>query len=276
MIPGTSWRIRVLLVLFAFSLYAFTTRGTFLGNADNVFMFGVTESLFQSGSWAVSPAIEQMQPPVGGYQQLAGADGRLYFPKGMSYSLLLVPFYAIGHLATMVLPVEGPVWHTILTMLAASAAGPLLGALECVLILEIGVTVGFSLRAAALTAATSAVATIAWPSSRENSVEALHGLLITATFLFLVRTSREPRPRWAALTGCGLGALLFSQPAMMAFVLLPVTVYVIVAGGRRLRAAPADAIPLLAAYAAPLVAALALLGWVNHIRYGSALLTGYE
>ena len=212
-----------------------TTRGTFLGNADNVFMFGVTESLFQSGSWAVSPAIEQIQPPVGGYRQLAGADGRLYFPKGMSYSLLLVPFYAIGHAATLMLPIGGPAWHTAATMLAASAAGPLLGALACLLIFEIAAAVGFSLRAAGLAAASSSVATIVWPSSRENSVEVLHGLLLTAIFLFLIRMSREPRARWAALTGCSLGALLLSQPAMMAFVLVPVTIYVLVAGGHRLR-----------------------------------------
>jgi hypothetical protein len=136
--------------------------------------------------------------------------------------------------------------------------------------------VGFSLRAAALAAVTSAVATIVWPSSRENSVEVLHGLLITAIFLFLIRTARDPRPRWAALTGCSLAALLFSQPAMMAFVLAPVTAYAAVAFWRHLRAHRAEIVPVLAAYAVPLVGALALLAWVNHIRYGSPFITGYE
>jgi hypothetical protein len=73
-------RIRRCLVLFVFSLYVLTTRGTFLGNADQVFMFGVAEGLFQAGSWAVSSTAEQLQAPVGGYRHLAGKDGQLYFP----------------------------------------------------------------------------------------------------------------------------------------------------------------------------------------------------
>lgn len=62
---------------------------------------------------------------------------------------------------------------------------------------------------------------------------------------------------------------------MLGLVVVPATVYLSLAVAPGLRASRAGAISVVTAYGGPIVAALALLGWLNHVRYGTALSNGY-
>ena len=92
----------VSLYIFVFfaNLYTLTAMGSFWASQDPVFMFGVTENLVRTRSWAVSQDVEAMVSPVGGYSGLQGPDGRLYFPKGMIYSVIMIPFYILGYIVS--------------------------------------------------------------------------------------------------------------------------------------------------------------------------------
>ncbi|HLI27042.1 MAG TPA: hypothetical protein VKZ60_08235 [Chloroflexota bacterium] len=256
------------------ALYLLGMSGTFLGNADSVFMFGVAESLARARDVAISPRIADLQEPKDAFEFLRGADGRLYFYKGMSYSMVLVPFYLLG---------QGLAWVTgltdrevQLTMLTASAAGPLLGALECVLLYHLALALGFARRTAVLTALLAGLGTIIWADSKSNMSEPLLGLTITGAYLGLAHLQQRPTAGWAAFTGSCLSVLFLSQPAMLLLVVPVVTAYLLWGGWRAWRTERRQAAVAVGAYGLALLVGLGLLGWLNWLRYGSLVSAGYE
>ena len=264
-----------LFILFA-GLYLLGASGTMRDNHDSLFAFGVALNLSRTGSFAVASDVEALLPPsVGGYAHLRGRDGRLYFPKGMSYSVLLVPLVAVGEWLGRWRGLGPELGPLAMPLLLASMAGPLLTAAQCVVLLETALALGFRRRTALLTVIVTGLGTILWADSKANGLEPLHGLLISLAGYGAVRFTRSGSPSWAALVGAAQAVLLLSQPAMILLVVPAVTAYM-VAGAVRREAGDGGWARSAIAYGAPLLLGLVLLTGLNAIRYGRLAATGYE
>jgi hypothetical protein len=273
--PGPPACRRWIFSLFA-GVFLLTASGRLDDNADVILMYGVGQGLALSGRPAIPQEyVSRLPEAPNGYDHLKGRDGALYFPKGLAYSAAMVPFIlagrAIGSLAGR--PVSQPEM-TELTMLSASAVTPLFAALNCVLVFEILVALGFAQRLAGVVTLAAGVGTILWSGSLDGTVESVTGALITAVYLGLVRLHRSPQPRWSAWTGCALALLVLAQPGMVVLV-VPLSVLYAARLAVRSRATYRLATAALA-FGLPLAFGLALAAWSNAARYGSSWLTGYE
>lgn len=271
--PSLPRRCRAGLLLLCFGLFFASSSGSFLGNQDTIFMWGVARELSRTGSLAVAPEVLSLQP--GNFDHLRGKDGRHYFPKGMSYSLALVPFCWMGDvLAFLKGAPDDPVQRARYGMLGASAAGPLFAALEVLLIFEL-CRLAWGLRLATLAALGAGLGTLLWSNSKSGFSEPFMGLLLTFQLYCLARYHRDPSPRWPFLLGTAFALLFLSQPAMAALVGPPLSGLVVWTAWRTHRLGLGALARAALAFGLPVAAGLAVFGWINVLRYGEVTETGY-
>ena len=88
-----------------------------------------------------------------------GADGKTYSSRsGIGIPVLLVPFYAVGHILSKVLS-SAP--HDYITMLAVSFANPLMTAIACFLIFIIAGKMGFNTKVSSILSIVYGISTMA-------------------------------------------------------------------------------------------------------------------
>jgi hypothetical protein len=255
-------------------LYLLTASGRMQDNSDMILMYGMAHGLAYEGTLGVPQDIVGLLPPVpNNYNHLRGRGGAVYSPKGVAYSLLMVPLVLAGR-AVHSLAGDAKTWFPETTMLAASMATPLLAALNAALVFETLAVLGFALRTAGVVTLAAGLGTILWAGSADHSLESVTGVLITATFLGLARLARSPRPLWGVWIGGALGLLALAQPVMLATAVPVAALYALVV---LLRARGwLGAVPIVLAGAAAMSVGLGLLAWSNLVRYDKLLVTGYE
>ena len=239
-----------------------------------MFMWGVARQIANTGEVAVAPEVLTMQP--GTFDHLRGKDGRHYFPKGMSYSLALAPLCLLGDALAVAAGVPNePMARAPYGMFAASIGGPLFAAIEVLLIFEICLAAGFGRRRSALAALGAGLGTLLWAGSKSSFSEPFMGMLITFQMFCLMRYSRSSSLTWVALAAGSFGLVFLSQPAMIALIGLPLWIAVcsIAWGTHRLRGG--ELLKVALAFGVPAAVCAAIFGWLNLIRYGSAMSTGY-
>lgn len=267
--PATLGRCRAGLLLLCLGLFLASSSGTFLGNQDTVFLWGVARQLARGEGISVAPEVLLLQP--GDFDHLKGADGRHYFPKGMSYSLALVPFCWLGDaLAAAAGAPDDPVQRARFGMLGASAAGPLFAALEVLLVFEL-CRLGWGARRAVAAALGAGLGTMLWSNGKSGFSEPFMGLLLTFQLYGLARWHRDGSLRWPALSGAAFALLFLSQPAMAALVGPPLSGLILWTAWRERR----GLLRAGAAFGLPVAAGLAVFGWLNVVRYGEITETGY-
>jgi NAD(P)-dependent dehydrogenase (short-subunit alcohol dehydrogenase family) len=271
-------RPTVALALFGalFALYALTTSGFFRESPDTAFMWGVSQSVMRSGHFDVTDEAQRLTEPYPGYDVLRGPDGLLYFPKGMSYSVALIPFNVVGELLYALFPAhQFPDWHWLLTGYTSSFATPLFGALACTLLYLSLVHLRYSPLAALSTALAVGLATTLFTSSRSNYSEPFNTLMVTITLYCMARLTTETRWYWSLGIGLANGSLFLSQPAMLPVFTPPALFFATYVAWRygdgsvwttARRALPAWLGTFLM---------LGILAWLALIRYGT-LSSGYE
>lgn len=236
-------------------------------------MWGVARQLSRGEGVSVAPEVLLLQP--GDFDHLKGKDGLYYFPKGMSYSLVLAPFCWLGDaLAAVAGAPADPVQRARYAMLGASAAGPLFAALEVLLIFELCL-LAWGLRRAVPAAAGAGLGTLLWSNSKSGFSEPFMGLLITFQLYCLARYHRQPSLRWPALAGAAFALLFLSQPAMAALVGPPLSGLLVWTAWRTHRLGAGGLIRSGVAFGLPVAAGLAVFGGLNLLRYGELTETGY-
>ena len=278
-------RRALLLWLFVASLLLYlVTAGANFSSGDSAAELRVAQSLAEHG-WVDVP--QQKQQLCGGWG-CHGADGRFYATHAVGYSLFLLPFYAGAQGIVRLLhspnckdgvkegcvPVQLISW-TGCALTAATVA------LLCLLVLELG----YNARRALLVALLYGFATLAWPYARYGFDvtltallllgayrEALHALgaltTVPASFPLVAIPDRlSPERRWLRAGGFAALAILVRLPAASAVVPLACCALWAARPGRA-----AHSLRLLAAFALPLLGALAFTCWYNWARFGSVSL----
>ena len=186
-----------------------------------------------------------------------GVDGALYSKKGVTPSLLLIPVTWLAD----ALP-----WLSLRAL--AMLLNPLLTALTGALVYSLARRIGARPAAAFLGGLIFGLSTLALVYVKTLFGEPLAALLLILAVWAAHRYQAASRPRDAALAGAALGLALGVN--LTYAVMLPlVGLYLFGADPRRWRVRP------IAAFGAPVLAALLLLGAYNWARFGGPLETGY-
>ncbi|HXI02611.1 MAG TPA: glycosyltransferase family 39 protein, partial [Candidatus Saccharimonadales bacterium] len=242
------------------------TFGGHLYSGDGIEMWRTAASLVRHGDLA----LEQDTPGrTWGY---AGADGRRYAPYALGLSVVEAPFYAAGRAAGAALGLEGTSREKI-DWAAGVLANVPVTALTGLLVFLVGLAAGYSRRASASAGLLYGLGTMAWVYSKHDFAEPLCALALLGCVWFLLRFRERGALADLVAAGALNGFSFFTKyqmviytPILLAFILLATP-----AKGRR----GAPLVRILGAFLLPgLLFGLANL-YVNHLRFGTWLHTGY-
>jgi hypothetical protein len=264
------------LAIFLFSVYFLSFSGAY-HSSDEVAMLVATDSLARRGSWDIE-LIRWMGEQQGSF----GPDGHLYSRKGIGTTLAALPLYVSALQSTRLGNVQtAMLTNAFVTAWTGALLYLLLRRLRCGKGLSLGAALAFGL------------ATMAWPYARYLFSESLAGLGLMLSAYYLVRYGQAhsvldgrgalgshgslgAQRDWGSplLAGIGLALALLARlnNAIVApWLGLLLVVYLWRQHGRNLRAWLGPVV----LFGLPVLAALAVSGWYNEIRFGNPLTTGY-
>jgi hypothetical protein len=258
-------RFALCLFCFLFSIYLLTFSGRY-HSSDEMSMLAVTDSLARRGGWDV-----ELIHWMGEQQASLGPDSLLYSRKGIGTTLAALPAYWLAVQEEQIGNVEAAMWtNGVVTALTGMLVYLFLRRLRYGMGASLGTALAFGL------------GTMAWPYARYLFSESLTGLGLMASAYFLLRYHDEGDRASPLLAGGGLGAALLARlnNAIVApFLGLLLLFYLYRRYGRDWRARPRASsgawIAPLVLFALPMLAALAIAGWYNWLRFGSPWNTGY-
>ena len=249
----------LLVFLFALAVYGATTGGSM---ATDIMTYEVAKNMVERGSVSMSRAITDIEAQ-------RGADGRYYAPYGIGHALYVVPFYAAGRLVEDVtgLGVGKPEAVRKAFMVVGNAFA---GALTVWVTYLFALRVGASAGAAVRTALALAFGTFLWPYSKFGFSAPLTALTVAWGLYGIWVGVRHGRPVMLWWGGAGLGSALLVRHEL-ALVCLPVGLWIMAESGWRPGAIWGRAVRS----ALPVLAALGLTLYYNHVRFGNLFDTGY-
>jgi len=262
----------LLLATVVFCLYLITFYGS-ISSIDEMSTLATTESLVKRGSLAV----DQMRwaarwTPA---QEREGPDGNYYSKKGLGIALALAPFYALGLL-----------WPAVGLVTLVKLVGVVFSIGSVVLLADIVAKLGYGTRLALIIATIFAIATPAWPYSRT-----LYSEPVTAFLWLLALWAMLPARQhwsWAIVSGSALGVSILVKtaniPGVAAFAFWRAGLL----AWPRLKALcrprealepgwrlTGDSLWSATLFGLPLLFFAGAFLWLNWLRFGSPLETGY-
>jgi hypothetical protein len=290
--------LSVLAILFA--VYTATMTGL-PDNPDAEVEFQTTSALAREHTLALSGTSEAEAIAARQFNVVRGPDGESYAWFGPGQALVALPFYAVGRALAFVWPaIEAR--HAATTRLGVARSeyfahllvgwrNPLLSALCGFLIVLTARRLGMGRPAAWVSGLTYGLSTFAWAQARSTLSDvqatlflflAFHGVVVVAERF---QRLRQPRAHELAVVGLALGLCVLTRVAALpaALVVLAAGLSSVWRGNRRIRrtyepAARPDKrtlFALLAFLLVPFGACLAAFAWLNQLRFGDPLETGY-
>ena len=244
--------------LFVFIFYAYLISISLpnIYNVDQYFQrFEVTKSIVE---------IYDLSIPEGS-NGIKGIDGRTYSLYGLWWSLLAVPFYAVGKII-------GRSPEILVSML-----NPLAGAATVTLVFYFAIALGYSRRSSLVVAIFYGLGTFAWPMAKQpfdHIVETLFVLLaIYFMYLHLVKKTHKELVISALCLGVAVNTRLSSILAVPALLFMMGTDC---GGHARFPRSGMLFIRKMAIFTASLTPFAFLLLWYNYYRFGSIFETGFQ
>ncbi|MBN1658636.1 MAG: phospholipid carrier-dependent glycosyltransferase [Anaerolineae bacterium] len=259
--PGPAGRtdraLALALCALLYAIYLATFSGTY-HSSDEKAMLVATDSLARRGAWDV-----ELLRWMGQQQGSFGPDGHLYSRKGIGMTLAALPPYWIALQFERLGNVQ-----------AGMLTNALVTALTALLVFLSLRRLHFGQGVATLTTLAFGLGTMAWPYARYFFSEPLAALGLILSFYFLLRYRDLADPLSVTLAGAGLGIALLARlnNALAApFLGLLLLAYLYRHHRRRWQ----GYITPVLLFGLPVLAALAITGWYNWIRFGDVLTTGY-
>jgi hypothetical protein len=253
---------------FFFFFYLLTARG-YLSTYDYYNRFLLTRNIVEKGSFRLPPDELAVQ----------GVDGGYYAKYSPGESILFIPFYAAGKLASRLVP-EYP--GEMVEQFFCSLLFQIATALSCGILYLLGRRTGLVRKTALAMTLLYGAASLAWPYSKFHSVQPLETLFILLAAYAVIRYGSERSPRllllsgvWAAIAAvCRITALIFVLPVFAAIAVF-VWFDVRSAGKNRVKSSLATILTHCSLFVLPLLPVLIAFVVYNIIRFGSPADFGY-
>lgn len=205
--------------------------------------------------------------PFAGGGTRRGQDGRQYAAHDLGMSFVYAPLTLLpGTVGRGGEPTQ-------LMVLASGLLDAVIGAMTVFVMADLLVRLGIGRRAAGLTTLLFAFTTMQWVYAHIAFDAASTALAVLGAVWCLVRDRAAPSARWLLAGGAALGAAVAIRSdslVLVPFLSIPVLARVWIAR-HRLR----DVVLPCAAWALPVLTAVALNGWYNWFRFGSILDNGH-
>ncbi|MCI0626310.1 MAG: glycosyltransferase family 39 protein [Acidobacteria bacterium] len=257
--PSSSLHRQLAINLFLLlgSVYFLTSSGNTVDVTDDAMLrFAVTERLVEKGTF-------DLPGDLGRRFGVLGPDGSYYTNHGIGQSVLAVPFYWAGKLLGN-------------SKFLVSMMGPVACGLTCVVLLRLGLRLGYSTRTAVRLALIAGLCTQLWPESKSPFDHSLETLFTLLSLLLVFAGSREDRNQLFVLAGGCLGLAVLTRVTAILWA-LPLLVFFWFPDEDMQRTLKRSQLLTRAvAFAAGLVPFLALILWYNSARFGSVFEAGYN
>lgn len=251
--------------LFALVAYGATTGGSM---ATDVMSYEVTKGIVEQGTVGMSRDVFHMEAH-------RGVDGRYYAPYGIGHAVYSVPFYVAARAAERWTGLSAGREESVRKagFVAGSAVA---GALTVWVVFLFAWRLSSSARAASMTALAVGFGTFLWPYAKFGFSAPLAALCVAAGTYGVWTGVRLDRPAMLALGGSGFGGALLVKHEL-ALLCLPVGLWIIVESRRQgSRNVDWRLVGRRAVYSgAPVLAAMLITLYYNHVRFGNPLDTGY-
>lgn len=242
--------------IFSFFLTAFLSISSgIIAQSDGLTMFNVTQAIVERGEISVS-----------GEALPIGVGGKRYSPYGIAQSLLAIPLYLPGKLASFLIPER---FRNLTLKGSVSLTNAIVGAVVCLLLFRTGQQFGYSKRVSLQLAMSFAFSTFfVVYATKSFLTHPLETLCLTGTVYSLVTYSRDRDTRALICAGLFSGGGILTKWTFT--VNLPVFILYLLATSSKERR-----VPNFASFFAPVAVSLALALGYNYARFGSILATGY-
>lgn len=250
----------IILSIFIFFLSVFLLIMAGGVGGDGIAYYNVAKSIILNKSLSVD------------MEGIPGRDGKMYLPYGITYSLVMIPFYFLGLSVSNFLTFMSKEYTM---MFFVSLANSFISALTCVVIFLFARKLGF-LRKTGLTLVIIYVfTTTALSYSKTTFCEPLNSLLMLCGVMFLYLYKVERKANWliAAAVFFGMGVLT----KFYDIVVLPVAVWYIWPVGKEISSTKKNRMLLdMLNFLLTLSVSLIIWGLINYIKFGDFLKTGYK
>ncbi len=258
----------VLLAFMIFLLYLLSSSWRFPLGGDGRATLATSRSLLTHQTLAVDAEFASDE----GFAPRAkiGVDGRAYAKAGLGLPIVEMPFVAVALGISRVAAVpEAQALAAILSLL-----NPLLTACTVIAVFRLCRSMDCPAPAALSMAVAYSFGTLAWVYAGVDGTEPLQALCLVLALLFLLKYRSERLATSLSASGFALAFAVVTKPADA--VLVPAFGLYVIAVLRAQRLSLRQAAPALAHFISPLAICFLFLVWLNWIRFGSVLETGYE
>ncbi len=240
--------------LFFFGIYLFTISGLEFNTDAGEERIELVKAIVERHELSLTPG-----------SAIVGPDGKAYPLRGIAPVLLSAPFYILGKI------IGSP-----------AAAGPvliinqLLGAAGVAMVFLFAVSLGYSLRASALTAIFYGFGTFAWPYAKISFEHIIETFFVLLTVYFVYRYSVHGKISSILLSGISFGFAVntrYTSALILPAIFLMMIVHYLKKYELR------DTVKYLSRdaglFALAFLPFLGLSFWYNYARFGSIFETGY-
>lgn len=269
------------LLLFLLSVYVLTGKG-FTELVDAEAQFLLAQRLVERHGVDLPPEGGLTTGVIDERATFRGPDGRIYSQYWLGYPLWEVPWYCLGVgtarlLAPLLGATQSQVARQMLPRAAVNFSLGLVTALEAVVLAQLLLMLGQSLRVAVGTALLFGLGTVAWPYAKIGFYEPFLGLCLLGSWFFLAAyLYRQRHWAWLVLAGLAWGWGFATKPTFA--LTLPGLVFFVWWQGRGdpvQAGSPRVSWPELGALALGLAPWVAVVLWYNWVRTGEVLNPGY-
>ena len=257
----------VLLFTASFLLYSLASPGNLPG--DTEIRWSIARQIIRGRGIALEDSIKTRNYAV-------GTDGRRYSFYGIGQSISILPLTAVGLAMEKVARINPRTADLSAQFLTSVIFFPAIGATLVWLFYRLVLSLGYKKRAAVISCAVLAFATMNFHYSVSTQEQTQVGLLLVLAVLLMVKFYREQRFVYAWLFCVVLGMCLIFRPASAVMVF---PVYVVAAVSDAFRSDKKNSPRVIAKWLLAGVLGTAgfivACGWYNYARFGSVFESGY-
>lgn len=216
--------IYVLIFIFFISVFILFSNGRYGGDGFENYL--TAESMVLDGDRVIYDrpfGVKEMEYAI---RSERDSSGKIYSPHGIGMPILLIPFYALGHIISKIFP---QIPHDYVTQVFVSLVNPIITALIALILFVFLQRLGFSLRTSFITTLCYGFCTMSLIYTRSGFSEPAVTLFVLLAILFLYRYEESSLARYILLTGFFMGyALLIKKSS---FLYLPLVFFYLIYKG---------------------------------------------